>query len=220
MVRGGTQGFDQTEFDSYANPYTKDVTNRSIDRLSEQAQNMRANLLRTTASNRGNASFGDLYGAQRMGDIDKELLNKSGDIIAQGNQQGFSTALEALQNRRTRQLQGGQILAGTGGNFITAANSAQGISNAGFEQGVNTANANLGAGQYIRDYNQGVSDLAFQNYAQPQMDENALTNASVEGYGGVRGAQQGYEVQPTYNRFGNAVSGVGSILTAANQIKF
>jgi hypothetical protein len=223
MIRGGTQGFDQAEFDSVYNPYTKDVTNRSVERLSEQAQNMRANLLRTTASNRGNASFGDLYGAQRMGDIDKELLSKSGDVIAQGNQQGFATALQALEERRKRQLQGGQTMAGAGGNFINAASTAQNIANSGFEQGMNTTNAQVGAGGYIRNYNQGVSNLAFQNFNQPQMDANALTDASVSGYNGVRGAQQGYTqpyVADNYDRFGTIAQGVGQTLQDINKIKF
>ncbi len=220
MIRAGTGGFDQAEFDQYRNPYTEQVTNRSVDRLTSQAKEMRANLLRTMASNRGNATFGDLYGAQRMGDIDKELLQKSGDIIAQGNEGAFSNALAALQNRRARQLQGGQILSGTGGQFINAAGTAQNIAGAGFEQGMQGLQGQLGAGQYIRNYNQGVSDLAFQNYMQPQMDENAVLDSAVSGYNTVRGAQNAYTQPVQYDRFGNIAMGVGGILNAASKLKF
>jgi hypothetical protein len=219
MTRAGTEGFNQEEFDQYFNPYTEDVTNRSVSRLSEEAQNMRANLLRQTASNRGNASFGDLYGAQRMGDIDKGFIDKSGDIIASGNQAGFNTALEALFRRRSNQLQGGGQMAGIGSGFTSAAGTAQNVSNAGYEQGMAGLTGQLGSGQYIRNFNQGAADLTFQNMSEPTRFSNALTTSAVAGAPQVQGNGVNYTT-PYYDRFGDVAQGIGGAATAASQIKF
>jgi hypothetical protein len=226
MNRAGTQGFNQAEFDQYYNPHTEMVRDRTLTRLSDEAEKMRANLLRMTASNRGNASFGDLYGAQRMGDIDKEYLQKSGDIIATGNQAGFDTALEALFKQRSNQLQGGQNMAGIGGQYINAAGTAgnmatgaQNIAGAGYEQGVSGINNQLTAGNYIRGFNQNSANQAFTNLVEPTRFSNAVTTAAVSGTPGVQGSGASYTV-PYYDRFSNVAQGVGGALSAASQIKF
>lgn len=219
MVRAGTKGFDQEEFDQYFNPYQEEVTERSIDRLSLQAQEMRANLLRQTASNRGNATFGDLYGAQRMGDIDRELIQTSGDVRARSNESGFNTALESLFRQRANQIQGGNALGGMGGQFVNAAGQSQNVSNNGYQQALLGLTGQLGAGTTIRDYNQDLANLAFSNMTEPTRFNNELSTSAVQKTPGIQGGGISYTTEP-YNRFSNIASGAGGAITELSKIRF
>jgi hypothetical protein len=219
MIRSGTQGFDQGEFDQYSNPYNEQVTERSVDRLNEQAQEMRANLLRSQSSNRGNASFGDLYGAQRMGDIDREQIQTTGDITAQGNQAGFNTALEALFKQRGNQLQGGNIMGGMGGQFVNAAGQAQSIANSGFNQATSAIQNQGLAGTAIRGYNQNLADQTFANMSEPTRFSNAQTATALEATPGVIGRGANYTTPPV-DRFGQIATGVAGAAEELGKIRF
>ncbi len=210
LLKQGASGFNQAEFDQYYNPYQEDVTDRSISRLNEQAEEMRANLQRQQASGRGNATFGDLYGAHQAGDIERELIKTSGDVIAQGNASGFNTALEALFNQRGLQQNSGQALANIGGQQVQGATALSGVLGQQLEQGLTATGAQLGAGTNIRDFNQNLADTSFQNYTQPILQGNLATDAALSNFSNVQGGTATFN-SSDINRFGELAQGVGGI---------
>lgn len=219
MLRKGASGFNEEEFDQYRNKYTSDVTDATVSRLNDQAMEMRAKLLRQQASNRGNATFGDLYGAQQLGDIDQELLRSSRDVIARGNEAGFNTALEALFRQRGNELSAGGAIGNLGGQQISAATSLEGILGSELERGLTQIGAQYGAGANIRGFNQDLADLAFQNYMEPVLRGNTNTTNAVSALPAVQGKVAQYTA-PSFNRFGNIAQGVAGIAESAKGIRF
>lgn len=215
LIKRSAGGYDQGTIDKYFNPYIEQVTNRSIDRLSDKAKEMRATLLRNLASQRGNATFGDLYGAQRMGDIDKELLMSSGDIIAQGNQAGFNTALEALFKERANQAQAGNLMGDLASRYATGAGAAQNISTSQLTQGLTALKEQLGAGSNIRGYNQALADAAMKNQLEPVQRGNLATATALESMPNIQGGMDTYS-QPVIDRFGTTALGLSGLLEQGN----
>lgn len=220
LTKQGGSGFNQSEFDEVFNPYTEQVTQRSVDQLTDRAKDMRANLLRQMSSNRGNASFGDLYGAQRLGDIDEELISTAGDVLLQGNNAGFSTALESLFRTRSNQLQAGQQLAGTGANFANGANAAQSQQANQVQVGQSLLNNQLSAGTNIRGFNQNMSDAAFANRTLPTTQQNAATEAALNRFNTVSSNLGAQYNTPNINRFGEILQGAGGIADQLSQVRF
>jgi hypothetical protein len=202
------------------NPYIEQVTNRSTARLSEEAQKLRDTLL-ADEGNRSSASFGDLSYAQRMGDIDKELLSKTGDLTANLNYQGYSDAIQNL-------LKGGGQLGQFGQGVTNAAGTAQDIRNSGIsnamapieglfnmgnkqtDMGFEAARNQIGAGQTVRNFNQGLADISTQDYMNEQNYPRENLNQTLNT---LKGFQSGATpTQPALSTTQSGINLAGSLL--------
>lgn len=150
-----------SEVEGARNPYSQALKSR----LTQEGERARAAILANQGM-RGARSFGDTSQGVRQGMLDQEMLSKSSDI----DYNTYRDAQAMLENLRNRQLSGGA-------QFGNLAGQAQGITNSAFgnaftgasalfgagqnltELGRQTAQDKLGAGQYIREYNQGVNDM-------------------------------------------------------------
>lgn len=159
-INSGMAPITAQEVQSIQNPFT-DVLKA---RLSEAGEKTRAAILANQGT-RGARSFGDTVQADRMSSLDKEMLMGNREI----DYQGFQDALGILENMRNRNMAGGQALGslGTQAQGITESAAGLGLANIaslfrmGQEQTAqNERNINrqLGAGAYIRDYNQRIND--------------------------------------------------------------
>jgi len=162
-----------------ANPYSNALTNR----LTEAGERAKA-ALSASLGGRGGRSFGDMSTGVRQGELDKEMLSKGNDI----QYQTFEDAKKFLQEQRGREMT-------AGGQYGNLASGAQGLTTSGMNAGLTTIGAasDLGqrtrentlenfqrqakAGQYVREYNQGVNDVvAGQLSGQQSFDQNQLSN--------------------------------------------
>lgn len=194
----GSRPLTAEEITSMSNPFAGALKNR----LNEQADIQRAGI-NAGQGMRGARSFGDTSQGVRMGMLDKEVLSKSGDI----DYQMFNDAAGLLERGRDRSLN-------AGGQYGNLATGAQGITNNAMGQGLQGINAlfsagqtarkntienasnQMGAGKYIRDYNQGVSDmigndiLAGQQYPEQNIQRimNMLSGFGSNNSGSTPGA--------------------------------
>jgi hypothetical protein len=234
-VQQGMRGFDAAEMQQYMNPYTDQVINRSTARLSEEGERMKQAMI-DSLSKRGSATMGDTFGAQQMGDISKELVSKSGDIISGLSYQGWTDALAQQMAQRERALQGGQIYAGMMNPFTNAAGTAQNATLDAQRLGLQTLGAQAGAGQRIQDFNQGVADITMADYMGGRNFSNTLTDRATTLFPGIQSAGTApvnYQAQPNtlamagaglstlgqnWNNWAN--TGAGRVGAAANTFRF
>lgn len=164
-TQAGQNAITMDEVQGVANPFSFALKNR----LNQDGERARAMLLKNQGM-RGARSFGDTAQGVRQGMLDQELLSKGNDI----DYNSYNDARTMLENSRNRNLQ-------AGGQYGNLAGGAQGITNSALSagtggltnlfnagSGINDANTQamqnqLGAGNYIRTYNQGVNDLAGQD---------------------------------------------------------
>lgn len=143
------------------NPFTDALKNR----LSEAGERARA-AVTANQGLRGGRSFGDISTGKQLGMLEQEQLSKSSDI----DWQGFQDAKTMLENMRNRSLN-------AGGQFGNLATGAQGIASDAMRGGLSgigamydagqgltnqaltNAQNQVGAGRYIRDYNQNINDM-------------------------------------------------------------
>ena len=203
-LQSGMRGFDAGEIQQYMNPYTEQVINRSTARLSEEGERMRQAMV-DSMSKRGSATMGDLYGAQQMGDISKELVSKTGDITAGLNYQGWTDALAQLERQRQRSLQGGTTYAGMMNSATNTGSAAQGAKFDAQRLGLETLGAQAGAGQRIQGFNQGIADITMSDYLGGRNFPNALVNQAVAQYPGIQGnVPYNTTTQPNYMNMAGA----------------
>ena len=210
-IQQGMRGFDAAEMQQYMNPYTDQVINRSTARLSEEGERMKQAMI-DSLSKRGSATMGDTFGAQQMGDISKELVSKSGDIVSGLNYQGWTDALAQQMAQRERSLQGGQVYAGMMNPFTNAASTAQNATLEAQRLGLQTLGAQAGAGQRIQGFNQGVADLTMADYMGGRNFGNTLTDRATTLFPGIQGAGTTpitYQTQP--NPYAQAGAGLSTL---------
>jgi len=156
-----TKGISMDEIMDVSNPFSSAVKNR----LSEAGQKARAAVMANQGM-RGARSFGDTSQGVRLGEIDKELLSKGADV----DYSSFNDARTLLNQMRDRTLSAGGQFSNIAGQAQDVTNSAAGTGMAGIaqmynsgqgltQQGMENIKNQIGAGNYIRTYNQGVSDL-------------------------------------------------------------
>jgi hypothetical protein len=185
---GAIRGVGFNEVEAARNPYSQALHNR----LSEAGQRAYA-ALQGTEGLRGARSFGDTMTGQRFGQIDRELLSKGSDI----DYQTYQDALAQKNIERNRMLAGGGQygqLAGQAQN-ITSDATRLGLGGLGtlFEmgerqtaQGLQNAGNQIGAGRYVRNYNQGVANTV----AQDMLDEQNWPRLNLANTLGVLGSFQ------------------------------
>jgi hypothetical protein len=211
-LQNGMRGFDANEVQQYFNPAQEAVTNRATSRLSENAKKLQQDMV-GRLSNRGSATMGDLYGAQQMGDIQKELVSKTGDIEAQGAYQNWTDAVANMMQTRNNSLQAGNTYAGMVNPMTSAATGAQGITNSAFTTGLAGLQAQQGAGRRIQGFNQGVADISMGNYLGRNDFQNNLGNTAFSTFNTLNSPSanigQTQQVQPnTGAQIGSALGGL------------
>lgn len=217
FYRVSGRGLTGDKIDAAMNPYQQQVVDRSVLRLNEEAEKIRAELLRRQGG-RGSASFGDLRFSQQMGDIDQELLNKTGDMVSGLNYEGYNSTVNRLLNERGLQSRAGQGISGLGSSLGSLAGTAQNISTSGQNAALQALAAQQNAGQNIRGFNQGLADIALseymanQNYPRTNLNNTlGMLPAFQSGTG-----QQVVRSDSGSQRLGNTLTTIGGVLSQPN----
>ncbi len=179
-TRSAINPITMQEVSGIQNPYSQALKTR----LTEQGDRARAAILANQGV-RGGRSFGDTAQGVRQGMLDQELLSKSSDI----DYNTYESALGQLQKMRDRTLQGAGQFGNLAGTAISGAGQAQNISNSAYGNAQNAASAvfgagsqltdlgrqtvqdRVGAGNYVREYNQGVNDMIGSDILSGIQDE-------------------------------------------------
>lgn len=174
---------------SAANPYAQGLK----DNLSRDAEKLRAQIT-ANQGQRGGRSFGDTSTGNRLGQVDAEMLSR-------GNEIDYQTWMDALTQKNTeRQLAGTSGLSGITNMF----NMGSGLR----EAGVNDLTNKLGAGQYIRGFNQDQNNIMLGDIA----NSNAYPTMNLQNVLGLLGNFQSGgsyyhpEKQSTASRIGDYAS--------------
>lgn len=158
----GMAAITPDEVFSMQNPFSDALKSR----LSEAGEKARAAILANQGT-RGARSFADNRQGIRESNLDTQMLMGEGDI----DYKTFQDALGIVQNGRNRSLQGGAQLGSLGTQAQGITNSAMqtGLSGIGalFNAGLQQTQQNFQnqdraarAGGFIRNYNQGINDMA------------------------------------------------------------
>lgn len=164
----GTRRLTGDDIDRYMNPYTDDVIDASVTRLTEAGERAKKALLAGQGT-RGARSFGDTAHGVALGDLSRELVSKEADIASNLRYQGFENARNQFNTEGDRFMTGAGLYGNQAGLEQDVFNS--GVGNAGnmvgslaemadfyARQKVGGVRNAIGAGQYIQDYNQGVAN--------------------------------------------------------------
>jgi hypothetical protein len=190
----------------YSDPYQQRVTDVALRDIDEQAASLRN---RIQNRNAGARSFGSSSQGTQLAQLGGETQQARAQAIAQGGQQAFQGATDFMLANRGQGLQGAQL----------AGNMASGLGNLGIQQqgaDLNRLQAQGKAGGAIRGYNQGLSDIAMQNYGAGQ--NYGYQNLSNLGglAQGVGNTQQQWLPQPSAGQqWGAGLAGLGQLMTPA-----
>jgi len=227
-LQQGTSAITGSDFDRYMNPFQKQVTDVALAQLEEdygKARDARS----AEINRRPSASFGDLFGAEKMAEIEGQLVKSRAEIPAAYGYRGWQDSLGAIQGEKNRYLQAGQTYGGLGSSLGNVATQAQGIQgdamNAGlkpismlYETGVqgtqvgfDAADRRVGAGSAVRGYNQSLADITMNDY----MQERAFPRTNLSQTMGLIPSfapqqYQGVQQQTT----GSVAGGIGQALSA------
>lgn len=149
QIEQGTAPVTMDEILGRQNPFASNLKNQA----SETANKIRA-LVTANQGVRGARSFGDTATGVRLGEVDTQQAQAEGNI----DYQTFADALAQINQERNRNITGAGAYnqtAQVGGALAgDAFGMAESLSKLPFETGQRRVNA----GQYVRQYNQGVND--------------------------------------------------------------
>lgn len=221
MVQDAVNPVTMEQIEAFRNPYAQALQ----DRLTEEGEIARQKIMAQQGT-RGARSFGDIAQGRRESYLDAELGRRRGDI----DYRTYQDSLGYLQNLQRLQAQGGQALAGMGtaaqGITSSGANVGLGLASGVFgagqkltDQGYETARQQIGAGQYIRNYNQRINDaiaaniLGASNYEPQQISTIQQLLAPFQS-----GMQNQMVNQPsTLGQLGGAMQFAGGAIDYFNQ---
>jgi len=220
IIGGASQGINQADIESFYNPYQQQVVDTTLAGLTREGEDLRAKML-SNLGTRGAASFGSSITSDRMNDLQRDLTADRGNTQARLQYQGYNDAVSnAFQNQQSMQ-QGGSTLGGLASNLGGLATRSQDIGTNAFNQGLQQSNLTmtgqdrqLQAGQTQRDYNQGVADVAYNDYyAQQQYPLTQAQNTSnlVTGLSG-KGTYNNYSVPSGTGQLLSGISAAGNII--------
>jgi len=186
----------------YTNPYQQQVTDAAIQDISDQAAQLRN---RIESRNPGARSFGSSSQGVQLASLAGDTMDAIGRTSATSGAQGFNSAVQQMMNERQQQLSG----LGTAGNL---ASQLGGLGTGVMNQQLGALDANLGAGTTIQNFNQGLSNLAMQNYMGAQ--NYPLTNLQNVGtlMGVIPQTSVGYTQQPSFGQqLGGGLMSLGGL---------
>jgi hypothetical protein len=184
----------------YTNPYQQQVTQQAVSDVERRAEEMR-NKINTRYP--GARSFGSSSQGVQLASLAGDELEAIGRTQGEYGARGFEGAVSNMFNEMGQ----GRANLGTLGGLATTGSNLGTMQQAG-EMGA--LQSQMGAGQTIRGYNQGVSDLAMQNYMGAQ--NFPMSNLTQLGTlaGVVPRESYNYQQMPTsQQQFGGALSALG-----------
>lgn len=222
LTTASTAPITQSEVAGVANPFSAALK----DQLTQAGQKARA-AITANQGLRGARSFGDTSQGNEMGLLDQGITNAGANI----DYSTFQDALSQLQAERGRTLSaGGQLgTLATGAQGITSNASSGGLAGlsalfgAGSnitQQGLDNIKNQIGAGNYVRTYNQGVNDLIGQDIqagnSYPTTNLTNIMNLLKNFQSGTAGAVPGANSLETAGGGLTAGSGLLGILAQMN----
>lgn len=219
-IGSGLQTLSPSRIASYMNPYTQDVTDRTLAGIDQDQARQEASIT-AGAGMRGARSFGNSSQALRLAENDRNFGNLRADTRSKLNYQGFTDATGQFNKEQDRYLQGA-------GLYGDQANTAQGLFNSGIgtagdvagglaEMGSLYRNLTkdniaipMGVGTTIREFNQGVANqVGGQIDSRVNMTPNRLTGLA-QYLGNFQPSQYQYTSQPgTMQKLGGALTAIG-----------
>jgi len=151
----------QQEIMGVANPYAQGLK----DNLSKNAQALRAQILAKQGM-RGGRSFGDTSTGVQNGMLNDSVLSGQNEI----DYNTFKDALSQINTERNRSLSAGGQYGNLAQMGMNAIGSQFDLGNRLKESRINDVKNKLGAGRYIRDFNQGIDDKIAADYAAKTQD--------------------------------------------------
>ena len=153
-----TQQQFQQGVQDYSDPYQQQVTDYAVSDVERRADELRNRIYTRNPSAR---SYSTSSEAVQLGDLARNEMNSIGQLQAQGGSAAFQGATDYMLANRAQGLQGlqaGASLAGSMSNLAGQQQTAQ----------LQALGAQGTAGGAIRNYNQGISDIALQDYTNQQ----------------------------------------------------
>lgn len=160
MAQNAASPITAADIQKFQDPYEEQVIQNAMGDLSSQAQDVYAQLLKN-AGTKGAASFGSTMTQRPLSQLNEDTIKASGDLSARLRSQGYGQALGAAFDERGLMGRGATTIGQLAGQMGGLAAGAQniGLSAAGLQQ-ANIADQ-LQAGQTLRDFQQGQSDVAY-----------------------------------------------------------
>lgn len=161
LVTQGTSAITPQQVEEIRNPYAGALKSS----LSKSAERLRAQLSGDEGM-RGARSFGDTATGVRQGMVDEAVIQGEQDI----DYKTFADALAQITGQKQRELSGAGIAGGLGS---TAANIGGNIFNMGSQlkqSRISDLMTQLGAGEYIRGYNQDINNKLENDILASQSD--------------------------------------------------
>jgi hypothetical protein len=189
----------------YQNPYQQQVVNQSIESIRRDADNARARLMA------GSAAFGSSSQDRQLSELERSTQDAVARATSGLNYEGFNNLVSTIENRQNSDRSGALQAASTG------LGAASGIANLGQTLRENTIAdimSKIGAGGYVRDYNQQLADKISGEYgrkegydSQKLQELMSLLSAFKEG---------SVNVPPQPNSASNLADKLGSLGQVAN----
>lgn len=211
FIKQGAAPLTEADITKFQNPYTQQVVDASMTGLSRQAEEMRAQLLKN-AGQRGAAGFGSTVTALPLANLNRDVLEAGGKLQSGLNYQGYSDAVTNALRERGLMTSGGAGLTNLTSALTGGAGTAQNIGANAVGQEAANINAQISAGETLRNYQQGVSNIAFQDLLAQQ--GYPLTQAQNT-QSLLSGLQSGVQTQPTYTP-SNTASTLAKIAAGAS----
>ena len=205
------QGFDyNAALQNYSNPYQGQVVNSAVSAINDSAAEMRN---RINSKNPGARSFGgNSAQAFQLSQLGQNQMRTIGDTVGNLNMQGYNQALSTGLQAYGQQQQGyGQQASGYAGLGSSLAGQQQSVFGGLADLGTRNLASQLGAGEYITNFNQGLADKVGANYAGlTGYPANSLAN--LGSYLNPFQQNVGYTQKPSSGQglLGLAVAGAGA----------
>lgn len=211
FITQGAAPLSEADITKFQNPYQQQVVDASMTGLSRQAEEMRAQLLKN-AGQRGAAGFGSTVTALPMANLNRDTLEAGAKLQSGLNYQGYNDAVTNALRERALMSSGGTGLTNLTSALTGGAGTAQNIGANAVAQEAANINAQLGAGETLRNYQQGVSDIAFSDFLAQQgyPMQQAQNTQSL-----LAGLQSGLTTQPAYVP-SNTASTLGGLAKGAD----
>jgi hypothetical protein len=160
----GASAITPEEVEASRNPYSQALKGQ----LSESAEKVRAQAL-VGQGERGGRSFGDTSTGVQMRGVNDSIIRGEGEI----DYTTWRDAMADLQQGRGRNLQAAGVETGNAGAYGSNASNAFNMASDISGTGVANAQSSVGAGRYVRDFNQDINNQMLADIRARQGDELA-----------------------------------------------
>lgn len=200
----------EKSLDSYMNPYTDSVINRTLSRMGDELSGGENTILGNAAKFGGLGAFGSTAVGTMLANRQNEALKRAQDFVADQYQTNFGQA----QNQRNMEInRRGQFLnslIGGGNDTYKIAGGLQAVNN---DQKMQSLQALLGAGNQVQAQGQAeidaVNPLIQQNLPQNKLNRFGQQLSMFPG--SIQSFQYADAPMNSMQRYGNALMGLGNL---------